>query len=314
MAAARRQAQWVPRQCRWRRRGRRPAPCMSPTTRATPSIPGTPLTRRPSGRSRRSSGRRRRPDGWCTARPATAAANRYASPPGTPRSTPSCSSPHDWPARASAVTGVVWWVAGTAAAVVLVPCLVAQIRRCWAALVRRRRARLRAEALLWPWLSPAQRKQYGARRWFEVTTTSGRRYRVLRGGVVRSTGAGLATASGRPRRSRWPMRCWPTSCCWRPTSAASWPSPIAFPIAEQTARHCKARAALCSSMLQSEHHQPWQEDSVGLTLLTTPLAKGDRSTPPSGDHWPVDGWSAAGGPPAPALAGKLRGGGTGSLA
>ena len=83
------------------------------------------------------------------------------------------------------MTAVVWWVAGTAAAVVLVPCLVALIRRCWAALVRCRRARLRAEALLWTWLSPAQRKQYGARRWFEVTTASGRRYRILRGGVVR---------------------------------------------------------------------------------------------------------------------------------
>ena len=31
--------------------------------------------------------------GWCTARPATAAASRSAWPPGTPRSTPSCSSP-----------------------------------------------------------------------------------------------------------------------------------------------------------------------------------------------------------------------------
>jgi hypothetical protein len=38
---------------------------------------------------------------------------------------------------------------------------------------------------LWAWLSPAQRKQYRTRRWFEVTTASGRRYRVLRGGVVR---------------------------------------------------------------------------------------------------------------------------------
>ena len=65
------------------------------------------------------------------------------------------------------------------------PCLATLIRHCWAALVRHRRARLRAEALLWAWLSPAQRRQYRARRWFEVTTTSGRRYRVLRGGVVR---------------------------------------------------------------------------------------------------------------------------------
>ena len=50
---------------------------------------------------------------------------------------------------------------------------------------RRRRARLRAEALLWAWLSPAQGKQYRARRWFEVTAASGRRHRILRGGVVR---------------------------------------------------------------------------------------------------------------------------------
>jgi hypothetical protein len=72
-----------------------------------------------------------------------------------------------------------------AAAVVLMPCLVIQLRRAWAAGVRRRRARRRAEALLWAWLSPAQRQQYRARRWFEVTTASGRRYRILRGGVVR---------------------------------------------------------------------------------------------------------------------------------
>jgi hypothetical protein len=83
------------------------------------------------------------------------------------------------------MTAVTWWVAGMAAAVVLVPCLVGPIRRIRGARVRRRQARLRAEALLWAWLSPAQRRQYRARRWFEVTTASGRRYRVLRGGVVR---------------------------------------------------------------------------------------------------------------------------------
>ena len=83
------------------------------------------------------------------------------------------------------MTAETWWVAGTAAAVVLVPCLAIQLRRSWAGLVARRQARLRAEALLWAWLSPAQRKQYRARRWFEVTTPSGRRYRILRGGVVR---------------------------------------------------------------------------------------------------------------------------------
>ena len=83
------------------------------------------------------------------------------------------------------MTTAIWWLAGLAAAAVLVPCLAIQLRRSWEALVRRRQARLRAEALLWAWLSPAQRQQYRARRWFEVTTTSGRRYRVLPGGVVR---------------------------------------------------------------------------------------------------------------------------------
>jgi hypothetical protein len=83
------------------------------------------------------------------------------------------------------MTAATWWVAGAAAAVVLVPCLATPLRHFRDALLRRRQARMRAEALLWAWLSPAQRKQYGARRWFEVTTTSGRRYRVLRGGVVR---------------------------------------------------------------------------------------------------------------------------------
>jgi hypothetical protein len=83
------------------------------------------------------------------------------------------------------MTAAIWWAAGLAAAIAVAPCLVGLIRRCWAALVRRRHARLRAEALLWAWLSPAQRRQYRARRWFEVTTASGRRYRILRGGVVR---------------------------------------------------------------------------------------------------------------------------------
>jgi len=83
------------------------------------------------------------------------------------------------------MTAATWWLAGAAAAVVLVPCLATPIRRSWGALMRRRQARLRAEALLWAWLSPAQRAQYRARRWFEVITTSGRRYRILRDGVVR---------------------------------------------------------------------------------------------------------------------------------
>jgi hypothetical protein len=90
------------------------------------------------------------------------------------------------------MTAATWWMAGTAAAVALMPCLATVIRHCWAGLVRRRKARLRAEALLWAWLSPAQRKQYRARRWFEVTTTSGRRYRILRGGVVRLDPRGSA--------------------------------------------------------------------------------------------------------------------------
>jgi hypothetical protein len=83
------------------------------------------------------------------------------------------------------MTAATWWVAGTAVAVALVSCLAIPIRRSWAAHVRRRQARLRAEALLWAWLSPAQRQQYRARRWFEVSTASGRRYRVMRGAVVR---------------------------------------------------------------------------------------------------------------------------------
>ena len=83
------------------------------------------------------------------------------------------------------MAAATWWAAGLAAAIVLVPSLVLQLRRSWRALVRRRQARLRAEALLWAWLSPAQRRQYRVRRWFEVTTASGRRYRVLPRAVVR---------------------------------------------------------------------------------------------------------------------------------
>jgi hypothetical protein len=83
------------------------------------------------------------------------------------------------------MTAATWWAAGLAAAVVLMPLLAIQLRRSWTALVGRRQARRRAEALLWAWLSPAQREQYRRRRWFEVTAASGRRYRVLRGAVVR---------------------------------------------------------------------------------------------------------------------------------
>jgi hypothetical protein len=98
------------------------------------------------------------------------------------------------------MSAATWWLAGLAAAVVLVPCLVGLLRRSWGALVRRRQARLRAEALLWAWLSPTQRKQYRTRRWFEVTTASGRRYRVLRGGVVRvdPRGSGYCSAAPAP--------------------------------------------------------------------------------------------------------------------
>jgi hypothetical protein len=73
------------------------------------------------------------------------------------------------------MSAATWWLAGAAAAVVLAPCLATPIRRFWEALERRRQARLRAEALLWAWLSPVQRSQYRARRWFEVTTASGGR-------------------------------------------------------------------------------------------------------------------------------------------
>jgi hypothetical protein len=98
------------------------------------------------------------------------------------------------------MTAATWGAAGLGAAVVLGPCLVGRIRRAWGALVRRRQATRRAEALLWAWLSPAQRKQYQARRWFEVTTASGRRYRVLRGGVVRLNprGSGYCIESTSP--------------------------------------------------------------------------------------------------------------------
>ena len=83
------------------------------------------------------------------------------------------------------MTAATWWAAAVAAAAVILPCLAIPIRRSWGVLVRRGQARRRAEALLWAWLSPAQRKQYRRRRRFEVTTASGRRYRILPGGVVR---------------------------------------------------------------------------------------------------------------------------------
>jgi hypothetical protein len=85
-----------------------------------------------------------------------------------------------------------WWAAGLAAAVVLVPCLVGPVRRCRGALVRRRQARLRAEALLWAWLSPDQRAQYRVSGRFDVTTAAGHHYRVCPGGVVRLEPGGSA--------------------------------------------------------------------------------------------------------------------------
>lgn len=82
------------------------------------------------------------------------------------------------------MTAAVWWAVGLAALVVLARCLLGPLRCGWQALARRRQAELRAEALLLGWLSPSQRAQYLARGWFEVTTATGRRYRVRPGGVV----------------------------------------------------------------------------------------------------------------------------------
>ena len=84
------------------------------------------------------------------------------------------------------------WAAGLTAAVVLGPCLAIQIRCAWAALVRRRQARRRAEALLWAWLSPDQRAQYRVSGRFDVTTAAGHHYRVCPGGVVRLEPGGSA--------------------------------------------------------------------------------------------------------------------------
>jgi hypothetical protein len=64
----------------------------------------------------------------------------------------------------------------------------------------------------------------------------------------------------------------------------------------------------CSSTLRSEHHQPWREDPVGLTLLTMPPGQtGLRRRPVATGVATVVG--PLPGPPAPASAGKLRGGG-----
>ena len=90
------------------------------------------------------------------------------------------------------MTIAVWWTIAVAGVVGLVCCLLEPIRRTSAALARRREAQRRAEALLLGWLSPDQRRQYQAHDWFEVTTTRGYRYRVLRGGVVRLDPLGSA--------------------------------------------------------------------------------------------------------------------------
>jgi hypothetical protein len=179
------------------------------STEKPPCAPGTPPAWRPFGRSRRSSWRRRRPVGSSTGRPGTAGAGRSPSRPGIPRRTPSCS----WlrvclAARAWAVTIAVWWAIGMAGIVGLACCLLEPIRRTKAALARRRQVQRRAEALLLGWLSPDQRRQYQANGWFEVMTTRGYRYRVLRGGVVRLDPSDRRTTSKRPPRCRPPMRCW----------------------------------------------------------------------------------------------------------
>jgi hypothetical protein len=90
------------------------------------------------------------------------------------------------------MTAAVWWATGVAAAVLLLSGLLGPVRRSIDGLARRRQARARAEALLLAWLSPGQRAQYRSRGWFEVTTASGRRYRVLPSGVVRMRPRGSA--------------------------------------------------------------------------------------------------------------------------
>lgn len=90
------------------------------------------------------------------------------------------------------MTIAVWWAIGMAGVIGLACCLLEPIRRTNAALARRRQAQRRAEALLLGWLSPDQRRQYRAHGWFEVTTTRGYRYRVLRGGVMRLGSRGSA--------------------------------------------------------------------------------------------------------------------------
>jgi hypothetical protein len=90
------------------------------------------------------------------------------------------------------MTAAVWWVAALAALVVLVRWVWGLAGRARDGLARRRQAELRAEALLLSWLSPFQRAQYLERGWFEVSTATGRRYRIGRGPVVRLEPPGSA--------------------------------------------------------------------------------------------------------------------------
>jgi hypothetical protein len=103
------------------------------------------------------------------------------------------------------MTAVVWWAVGLAAMVVLARLLIGPVGRVRDALARRRRARLRAEALLRAWLSPGQRTQYRARGWFEVTTAAGHRYRVRAGGG-RAAGSPLTGPRGAAQ-----FHCLPTT-------------------------------------------------------------------------------------------------------
>jgi hypothetical protein len=88
------------------------------------------------------------------------------------------------------MTAAAWLVVGTAVLVLAAAAVLARFRLGpvrWAgdALVRRRAAEARAEALLLGWLSPGQRAQYRRHGWFEVVTPSGNRYRIWPRKVVR---------------------------------------------------------------------------------------------------------------------------------
>jgi hypothetical protein len=107
-------------------------------------------------------------------------------------------------ARRASARSRAWRAIGMAGVVGLACCLLEPIRRTKATLARRRQARRRAEALLLGWLSPDQRRKYQAHGWFEVTTTRGYRYRVLRGGSYGWIPADWRIASKRPSRCRLP--------------------------------------------------------------------------------------------------------------